>query len=546
VPSKQISLVEALQRLAKGRDEDAWHALLEHCAVEIHALCSRMTGDATLADDVLQEVLLQLRDHAKKFVPVGADPENSAHNWIKRVACFTCMRLQRDRHRAQRRDLRIGESTVNNSVEQKTPESIATGKETKEILQRELAKLPEQYRVSLLLHYYGGLNNREIAAELACPVGTVKTNMHRGLEKLRQRLAVLGITLPAIEITQQIGAPMAGSILPAAGQVLQMQALLHGSQTAACSGIAAATGGLSIMAKGAISAAIMTVVATTAITVHQNSNARDCEPEPVTPTIPDRKPSTDPETPKKFRREGVVLSIRPNVVVISTGEQVGVALKDKVTIHRGAEYVAQAEVSKIFPDRAETTVIEGTEKSKPQISDGVIVSRPSDLKEAIGEPQAPVDVAADAVLPKYSDGLVLAVRNEVNLLMLSLGAQQGVKPGQLFLIHRQDKLVAQAQVEKVYPDMCSARLLKHYDQGDVQIHDSISTTASVRIPLLEKELKDLSARIHTTTDKLVKDDLSLQKERMLKELEELKKSDGKMQAWRKRRSAPKEPKPGDF
>ena len=71
------------------------------------------------------------------------------------------------------------------------------------------------------------------------------------------------------------------------------------------------------------------------------------------------------------------------------------------------------------------------------------------------------------------DAQVLAVRPEVNLVMLSVGTLQNVKPGYRFTISRGDQYVAKVQVEKVYPDMCSARIDPKLVRKDmeVQIHD---------------------------------------------------------------------------
>jgi hypothetical protein len=62
-----------------------------------------------------------------------------------------------------------------------------------------------------------------------------------------------------------------------------------------------------------------------------------------------------------------------------------------------------------------------------------------------------------ATQPFIADGRVLAVSPDVQLCMISLGSQQGVKPGFQFTISRGDQYIGKVQVEKVYPDMCSAR-----------------------------------------------------------------------------------------
>jgi hypothetical protein len=76
--------------------------------------------------------------------------------------------------------------------------------------------------------------------------------------------------------------------------------------------------------------------------------------------------------------------------------------------------------------------------------------------------------ATQAFVP---DAQVLAVRGDIGLVMISVGSQQGVKPGYQFTVSRGSEYVGKVQVEKVYPDMCSARLVPGTAKGEVQVHD---------------------------------------------------------------------------
>lgn len=82
----------------------------------------------------------------------------------------------------------------------------------------------------------------------------------------------------------------------------------------------------------------------------------------------------------------------------------------------------------------------------------------------------------EATQPYIPDSLVLGVKPELNLVMISVGSAQGVKPGYRFTISRGDQYIAKAQVERVYPDMCSARLL--LKKGEVQVHDEVKSRVS--------------------------------------------------------------------
>ena len=55
--------------------------------------------------------------------------------------------------------------------------------------------------------------------------------------------------------------------------------------------------------------------------------------------------------------------------------------------------------------------------------------------------------------------------------MLSLGSQQNVKPGYQFTVSRGEQYVAKVQVDRVYPDMCSAKIVPGMQKSEIQVHD---------------------------------------------------------------------------
>ena len=78
--------------------------------------------------------------------------------------------------------------------------------------------------------------------------------------------------------------------------------------------------------------------------------------------------------------------------------------------------------------------------------------------------------------PFIPDAQVLAVKPDLNLIMISVGSAQGVKPGFRFTVSRGSNYISQAQVERVYPDMCSARVMLKKDE--VQVHDEVKSRVS--------------------------------------------------------------------
>ena len=64
------------------------------------------------------------------------------------------------------------------------------------LLHEEMGRLPERYRLPLMLHYFEGKSTEETATQLRCPVGTVKGRLSRARDRLRDRFSRRGLTFP--------------------------------------------------------------------------------------------------------------------------------------------------------------------------------------------------------------------------------------------------------------------------------------------------------------------------------------------------------------
>jgi RNA polymerase sigma factor (sigma-70 family) len=190
-----LSTTDALRRLAKGPDDCAWTTVLDRHGVEILRATQRILGDPMSAEDACQETLLQIRDRAAQFRGRPGAPDAMARNWIMRIACNTALHMLRQRRRLRQREL---------NVARETPQSVdavdLNGGPNDELAQRvraELAELPEKQRLPLMLHFFAGLDYEQISSELRCGVGAARVRVHRALEKLRERMAAVGVLLTA-------------------------------------------------------------------------------------------------------------------------------------------------------------------------------------------------------------------------------------------------------------------------------------------------------------------------------------------------------------
>lgn len=178
--SLDISDETLLQRAGTG-DTRAFEQLYDRYAPRLLGLLRQMLSDEREAEDVLQEGFLYLWDHASSY-----DPERSrAFTWS--VMIF--------RHKAIDRMRALGRR--NQMIERATVETIALEtadmgaddtlamKERQNQVRTALKALPGDQRQLIEFAFLKGLTHPVIAESLGLPLGTVKTNIRRGLLKLR-------------------------------------------------------------------------------------------------------------------------------------------------------------------------------------------------------------------------------------------------------------------------------------------------------------------------------------------------------------------------
>lgn len=156
--------------VARG-DEGALGLLMERHGASLHGLLARLAGDGATADDLFQETWLRIVRSAPRF-----DPRRRFRPWAFRIAT----NLARDEHR--RRRVRLGEGQ-RRAEEERAPEA-GDPAEAREVRER-LQALPGHLREPLLLRYFGGLDEGEIAEALGIPRGTVKSRLHHAVARLR-------------------------------------------------------------------------------------------------------------------------------------------------------------------------------------------------------------------------------------------------------------------------------------------------------------------------------------------------------------------------
>ena len=181
-PEKQPeSDVELLHAVARG-DEGALARLYDQYRVILFSVLVRILNSREEAEDVLQEVFLQVWKRANDFDEERGRP----FTWLVTLARSRAI----DRIRQLGARQRLADSAAQNTTAGEASDAVADTlhSEQREIVARALATLPEEQRRTLNLAYFEGLTQSEIAEKLGTPLGTVKTRMRSGMIKLRELL----------------------------------------------------------------------------------------------------------------------------------------------------------------------------------------------------------------------------------------------------------------------------------------------------------------------------------------------------------------------
>jgi RNA polymerase sigma-70 factor, ECF subfamily len=154
-----------------------WHPdferLLDDHQSMVFSLAVRMTGDRGLAEEIAQDVFLELDRNLKRI----ESPEH-AQNWLRRVTMNRTADALR-RRKVRGIDLWVEIEEMHGAQAEDRSSALASR------LEKLLAELPEAQRAALVLRYQEDLTPEEIAATLRAPLATVKSQLQRGLKLLR-------------------------------------------------------------------------------------------------------------------------------------------------------------------------------------------------------------------------------------------------------------------------------------------------------------------------------------------------------------------------
>ena len=162
--------------IANG-DAEAVRPLIERYQKPLAAVLQRALGSSPDVDDVFQETWIRVVRSAHRY-----DPTQRFSGWLFAIA----WNLVKDRW--SKRRIHADVDLASMPSRERSAEERAVASDRAERVRELVAQLPERLSEVILLRYFEELSEKEVAARLGVPVGTVKSRIHYGLKKLAESI----------------------------------------------------------------------------------------------------------------------------------------------------------------------------------------------------------------------------------------------------------------------------------------------------------------------------------------------------------------------
>jgi RNA polymerase sigma factor (sigma-70 family) len=196
---------QLLEHFISRRDETAFEALLRRHGPMVRGVCRRILGDVHDADDAFQATFLVL---VRKAASVR--PREAVGNFLYGVAYRTALEARRRMARRRAREMPLP------NVPQPESESDDRWQELCPLLDREINRLSEKYRLPVVLCELEGRSRKEVARQLAIPEGTLSSRLTTARKKLATRLARYGLVFSGTSLAALLAKNTASACVPAA------------------------------------------------------------------------------------------------------------------------------------------------------------------------------------------------------------------------------------------------------------------------------------------------------------------------------------------
>jgi RNA polymerase sigma-70 factor (ECF subfamily) len=181
---------EALLKKISQHHQPALNELYGRYGQTLKAVIDSVVHEEAEADDVLQEIFLQIWKEASHYSPKAGRPLG----WVVTIARRRAIDRLRRRQAYCRARERYGEQIEQRRTQRprrRDAEKVFVNSDLRQFLRKRMRNLPRLQREAIELAFFKGLSHREISAATGTPLGTVKTRLELGLQKLTQAIRPL-------------------------------------------------------------------------------------------------------------------------------------------------------------------------------------------------------------------------------------------------------------------------------------------------------------------------------------------------------------------
>lgn len=182
----QTAQLKAWLAAASRGDAAAFRLLYEATSPKLFGFALRILNKRELAEEVLQESFVRVWKSASTYEPALASPLT----WLTTIVRNQAFDLIRRQHDVEEIDAETFDKEIMSAMESRepTPSDALQSSSDARALAHCLSTLEASHRQAIALAYYHDLSHSEIAERMKLPIGTMKTWIRRGLERLRRCL----------------------------------------------------------------------------------------------------------------------------------------------------------------------------------------------------------------------------------------------------------------------------------------------------------------------------------------------------------------------
>jgi len=182
VANAHSSDIDLIERII-AREQDALTDLYDCYGAQVFSLAQQVTGQRQAAEDVTQDVFFQVWRWPERWDP----DKGRLISWLLTVTRYTAIdAIRREQRQPQAHEApgELAKQPYPNGGRRALEETADRNRRVREVLK----KLPPEQRKVILLAFFRGMTHEEIAKHLKLPVGTVKSRIRLGMQKLKAHI----------------------------------------------------------------------------------------------------------------------------------------------------------------------------------------------------------------------------------------------------------------------------------------------------------------------------------------------------------------------